>query len=117
PVVTPAEVCALQERVDDVRVDPALVEYAMTVVAETRRSPFLALGISPRGAKAWYRGAQAHALLQRRDYVTPDDLKELAQPTLAHRIVLAGARDELGGAREEAERVIADILERVPVPL
>src|SRR5262245_55434896 len=117
PVVTPAEVCALQDHVDDVRVDAALTEYTLAVVTESRRSPFLALGISPRGAKAWYRGAQAHALVAGRDYVTPDDLKELAQAALAHRIVLASTQDSLGRAREEAERVIADILDRIPVPL
>jgi MoxR-like ATPase len=117
PAVTPGEVIALQHRVDDVRVDAALADYALTVVGESRRSPFLSLGISPRGAKAWYRGAQAYALVCGRDYVIPDDLKELAPPALAHRIVLSSLQDSLGRAREEAERVLADILDRVPVPM
>src|SRR5215831_17790151 len=116
-VISPDEVCALQDHVDEVRVESALADYAMTVVAESRRSPFLALGISPRGAKAWYRGAQAYALVCGRDYVTPDDLKELAAPALAHRVVLNSTQDSLGRAREEAERVIADILDRVPIPI
>jgi MoxR-like ATPase len=117
PVVAAAEICAAQDRVDTVRVDPVLVDYAMQVVAESRRSPYLALGVSPRGAKTWYRAAQAYAMASGRDYVTPDDFKELALPVLAHRLVLAGAQDSVGRSRDEAERVVADILERVPVPL
>jgi MoxR-like ATPase len=116
-VVALDEVRALQERVDSIRVEAALVDYAMNVVAESRRSPFLALGISPRGAKAWYRGAQAYALVCGRDFVVPDDFKELALPALAHRIVLTSTQDSLGRAREEAERVLADILDRVPIPI
>jgi MoxR-like ATPase len=116
PVLSLPELCALQARVDEVRVEPVLLDYIMAVVAETRRSPFLQLGVSPRGAKAWYRAAQAYALAQGRDYSTPDDLKQLAEPVLAHRIVLLQASDSLGRMREEAERVLSEVLERVPVP-
>jgi MoxR-like ATPase len=117
PVVGLEEILAVQRRVDGVRVDASLVDYALTVVAESRRSPFLALGISPRGAKAWYRAAQAFALMSGREFVVPDDLKEMASPALGHRMVLTSTQDSLGRAREEAERVLADILDRVPLPV
>jgi MoxR-like ATPase len=117
PVIDAADVQAAQDRVDQIRVESALVDYAMNVVGESRRSPFLALGISTRGAKAWYRAAQAYALLAGRDYATPDDFKELAIPALAHRLVLTTSQDSLGRARDEAERVLADILERIPIPI
>ena len=95
------------------------LDYAQRVVAETRRSPFLALGVSPRGFQAWYRAAQARALVAGRDYAVPDDFKEIGDararpPRGASPAAAAG--EPLGRAREEAERVLADLLERVPVP-
>jgi len=107
----------VQGLVDSVRVEERLAEYALQVVAETRRSPLLSLGVSTRGAIAWYRAAQAYALVCGRDYVLPDDLKNLVVPALAHRVVLAAQQDSLGRARDEAERILAEVLERVPVPV
>jgi MoxR-like ATPase len=72
--------------------------------------------VSTRGAIAWYRAAQAHALTAGRGFCIPDDFKGLGIAVLAHRVVLAAAQDSLGRQREESERVIAEILERVPVP-
>jgi MoxR-like ATPase len=115
-VTSTESVRQLQERVDDVRVDEALADYAMAVVAETRRSPQLGLGVSTRGAIAWYRAAQAHALASGRSFCVPDDFKGLAVPVLAHRTVLATQTDSLGKAREEAERVVTGILDKVAVP-
>jgi MoxR-like ATPase len=116
PVTTLTEIRALAERVDRVRVDEALLDYLMTVVIETRRSALLSLGVSPRGAISWYRAAKAHALVDGRDFCVPDDLKRLALPALAHRVVLASSHESLSRTRDEAERVIAEILERVPIP-
>jgi MoxR-like ATPase len=120
PAVSASEVRAIQDAASAVRVEESLIEYAERVVAETRRSPFLALGVSTRGFQAWYRAAQARALADGRDYCVPDDLKELALPALAHRVVCAGAGGgesfHARSVREEAERVLADLLERVPVP-
>jgi MoxR-like ATPase len=116
PVVDLAEVRALQALVDSVLVDERLVDYAMQVVIETRRSALLSLGVSTRGGIAWYRAAQALALASGRDYCVPDDLKGLAIPALAHRVVLLSQPDSLGRAREEAERALGEILDRVPVP-
>jgi len=116
PVVDLANVRALQDGVESIRMDDALIDYAMNIVEETRRHPSIAVGVSTRGALAWYRGAQASALAAGRDFVVPDDIKSLAVPCLAHRLVLAQAHDSLGRQRTDGERVIAEIIGRVSVP-
>jgi MoxR-like ATPase len=109
----------IQEAAARVRVDESLLDYCERVIAESRRSQLLALPVSTRGFQAWYRAAQAWALTDGRDYCVPDDFKDLALPALAHRVVVAtgGASDAFGHPRDEAERVIEDILERVPPPV
>ena len=114
PVLSVEEVCAAQAAVDDVRVDPALLEYILEIVAATRRAPGVALGASPRAAKALYRATQALALAEGSDYVLPRYVKELAVPVLAHRLQLRGA--SAGDVRRE-EAVLAAILDEVAVPL
>ena len=116
PVVDLATVRALQDGVETIRVDDALIDYAMLVIEETRRHPSISVGVSTRGVLAWYRGAQAAALAGGREFVVPDDLKALAVPCLAHRLVLAQSHDSLGRARTDAERTIAEIINRVAVP-
>ncbi len=116
PVVDLSAVRSLQDSVETVRMDDALLDYAMNIIEETRRHPSLGVGISTRGALAWYRAAQASALAGGRDFVVPDDIKSLAIPCLAHRLVLAQAYDSLGRARTDSERVIAEIIGRVSVP-
>lgn len=115
PVLTLADLGAVQDAAGKIKVEDSLLDYAQAVVAETRRSPFLRLGISPRGFQAWFRIARARALCEGRMFAIPDDFKETAVPALAHRVLLA-SNDGLGRQRDEAERVIADLLERVPVP-
>ncbi|MBI2962846.1 MAG: AAA family ATPase [Deltaproteobacteria bacterium] len=114
PVLSAAEVCAAQDAVEEVRVDPALVGYVLDIVDATRKSPAVALGASPRAAKALYRAAQAAALVAGSDYVRPDHIKELAVPVLAHRLQLRG---EAGSDLDREERVLAALLEDVRVPL
>jgi MoxR-like ATPase len=116
PVVDLSTVKTLQEGVETIRVEDALLDYAMAIVEETRRHPGIALGVSTRGVLAWYRAAQAAALAAGRDFVVPDDLKELAIPALAHRLVLAQTHESLGRARAESERLVAEIIGRVAVP-
>ena len=116
PALSLAEVISLQEAAARVRISPELAGYIVDVARETRRSPFLALGLSPRAELAWRNVARASALVAGRDYVLPDDLKQLALPALAHRLVLANQLDSTGRVREEAERVVADVLNRLPVP-
>ena len=116
PVVDLAAVRALQDGVEAIRVEDAIVDYAMSIVEETRRHPAIAVGVSTRGALAWYRAAQAAALAAGRDFVIPDDVKALAVPCLAHRLALAQTHESLGRARADAERLIGEIAGRVPVP-
>src|SRR5262245_10732329 len=116
PVIDHRTLLGLQDSVEAVAVSDALVDYAMNVVEETRRAPALAVGVPTRGALAWYRAAQAHALASGRQFCVPDDFKGLAPPALAHRVVLGAPTDSLARARDEAERIIADLLARVPVP-
>jgi len=116
PVVDLATVRGLQDSVETIRVEDALIDYAMSVIEETRRHPSISVGVSTRGVLAWYRGAQAAALAGGRDFCVPDDLKALAVPCLSHRLVLAQSHDSLGRARIDAERTIAEIVNRVAVP-
>jgi MoxR-like ATPase len=112
PVLSAAEVCRLQEAADLVQVDPALVGYVMTIAQATRSSDAFALGASPRAARALFRAAQATALLAGRSYCVPDDVKGLAIPALAHRL-LPSARGEAAGGAESSLRAL---LEGIPVP-
>ncbi len=116
PVVDLPTIRRLQESVEHIRVDDAMLDYAMAIVEETRRHPSISVGVSTRGALAWYRAAQAAALAAGRDFVIPDDIKGLAIPALAHRLVLAQSYDSLGRARTDSERLIGDLVGRVAVP-
>lgn len=102
-----------QEKLKDVYVDPLVKRYIVDVVTQTRRHDDIYLGASPRGSLALYRTGQARAAMMGRDYVIPDDIKALASPTLAHRLIVspsARLRDVTG------EAVMADILNTLPVP-
>jgi MoxR-like ATPase len=116
PVLRVSDVRALQEAADRVHFEPELADYVVAVARETRRSPHLALGVSPRGQLAWRNAARASALTEGRDFVLPDDLKSLALPALAHRLVVAGESESLGRTRQDAERILLDILDRLPAP-
>jgi MoxR-like ATPase len=111
-----ADVRALQDAAEHVHLAPELAEYILAVARETRQSPHLALGVSPRGALSWRNAARASALADGRDYVLPDDLKSLALPVLAHRVVAASPAEAVGHARQDVERVLLDIVERLPAP-
>jgi MoxR-like ATPase len=117
PVLSIQEILDMQEKVEKVRVEDSLMDYLLAIVAATRQNEFLALGVSTRGAMALHKSAKALALVHRRNYCIPDDIKELAPLVLAHRVTLqmrAGAQHNHSG---EAERLIQDIVESVPVPL
>ena len=116
PVLRISDVRALQEAADRVHLEPDLAEYIVTVARETRRSPHLSLGVSPRGQLAWRNAARASALVEGRNYVLPDDLKGLAVPVLAHRVVVAAQADSVGRSRSDAERIVSDIIDRVASP-
>jgi MoxR-like ATPase len=116
PVLSVAQVRALQEAAERVHLSAELADYIVAVARETRRSPHLSLGVSPRGQLAWRNAARAAALAEGRDYVLPDDLKSLVGPVLAHRIVPASPVEALTRSRSDVERVLADIIDRLPAP-
>ncbi len=114
-VLTPRDVVALQEVSSSVAVSAELENYLLEIVNATRTSPRLALGVSPRGAQFLYRAAQSRALLAGRRYVIPDDIKQMAVPVLAHRIIPSGMVGLLVPA-DEAQALMCELLERVPAP-
>jgi MoxR-like ATPase len=114
PTVVPHDVLlAMQAALEDIHVDATLDEYIVDLVRATRDDNRVALGVSPRGALALQSIVRAEAALRGRDYVTPDDIKAMAVPVLAHRIVL---RPELWVARLSPVEVVANVLKRVPTP-
>jgi len=113
PVLDAAGVLAMQEAVTRVRVAPALRRYVVDLVAATRASRDVYLGASPRAGIALLRAAKALAVLRGRDYVVPQDVKDLAPRVLGHRIILAA---EAGGHAHAEEAVISRLLDVVAVP-
>ena len=117
PVMSASEVVELQQAVATVSVDDALVQYLMRIVAATRDSEMLDLGVSPRGTLSLFRAAQALALGEDRTYCIPDDIKRLVVPVFAHRIVVSSRFSSSLRRSEEAEAVLNEILKTVSVPL
>lgn len=112
--VTLEEIRKAHDQVRDIRVEDAAVEYIMRLVEETRNEARLKLGSSPRGSLALFRSAQALAFVDGRDYVRPDDIKELAVPVLAHRLVLGTKARYAGLSKAE---IVREILEKTEVPV
>jgi MoxR-like ATPase len=108
-------VLELQDAVERIRVDESILDYLMAIVAATRASPLLALGVSPRGSLALLRAGQAHALADGREYLVPDDIKALAVPALAHRVIVK-ARAEASGDGGTDAAIIRGIVQEIPVP-
>lgn len=117
PVMTAGEIVELQRCVADVSVEDALVEYLMRIVAATRDSEMLDLGVSPRGTLSLFRAAQALALIEERSYCIPDDIKRLVLPVFAHRILVSTRFASSMRRSEEAEAVLTEIMKTVSVPL
>ncbi len=112
PVADAAEVLAMQRDVREIYVDPAISDYIVRLVSATRSHPDVYLGASPRGSLALYRAGQAFAALTGRDYVIPDDVKALAEPALAHRIILKTAASIRG---VEPQSIVNEMLMTVPI--
>ncbi len=117
PVLSAADVLAMQHEVKNVRVDEALVDYALEIVRRTRESDYLTLGVSPRGSLALYRAAQSLALLEGRSFTTPEDFKTLVVPVFAHRVVVNARYSSTLKKSEQSEQILRDIVESVPVPV
>ena len=99
------------------RVDDSLISYALAIVGKTRESEHFSLGVSPRGSQMLYRAAQAMAFLDGRSFCIPEDFKPLAVPVFAHRVVVDGAYASTLKKSEQAEQVIQEIVDSVPVPV
>ena len=108
------ELREMQRLVTTVRVEDIIRDYIVELVQSTRSNDGLTLGASPRAALALYKTAQARAALDGRDFVTPDDVKALAETTLAHRVILT-SNSRLRG--RTAEQIVAETLSRVPAPI
>jgi MoxR-like ATPase len=112
PVISAAEIVEVQNKVDEVKVDDSLLDYLMSIIAETRRNEKIRLGVSPRGGQFLIKVAKANAYYEGRDYVVPDDIKEPAPLVLGHRIILK-TRTYIS----DAEKLIEEILDKIPVPV
>jgi MoxR-like ATPase len=116
-VLDSAQILELQAVARRVAVEESLVDYMLAIVEKTRSHDALALGVSPRGSQALYRAVQALALLEGRDYAIPDDVKRLAVPLFAHRVVI-NTRTALAHRRSDhGDRIIEEILSLIDVPL
>ena len=114
PVLDCQQIVALQTAVRQVAMEDSINEYLLDIIQATRRCDELHVGVSTRGALALYRAAQAAALVVGRQYVVPDDVKRLAIPVLAHRVIPRGYLH--GGQREAVESLIERLIDEVPVP-
>jgi MoxR-like ATPase len=112
-VVSASDFVTAQEAVQEVYVDELIKTYIVDLVTATRNHPDIYLGASPRGSLALYKTAQARAALAGRDYVLPDDVKAMAPDVLAHRVIVNPSSRI---RNVEAETVVAEIMDRVPVP-
>ncbi|HYE98787.1 MAG TPA: MoxR family ATPase [Planctomycetota bacterium] len=115
PALTVPELLRLCGRVDQVRMDDALTTYLLDLVHRTRADKALLAGVSPRGALHLARAVRAYALVEGRDFATPDDLKAVAVSVLSHRVIERRARGTADG-RPSAAQVIRKILQETPVP-
>jgi MoxR-like ATPase len=113
PVVSPNELKLAQSAIREVFVKPELREYIARIVGRTRGNPEVALGASTRGTLNLFHASQAYAAIQGRSYVIPDDIKTLAEPVLAHRIILRPNAEMQG---QSAAKLVASLLEREHVP-
>ena len=112
-VTSAEEIQEMQRATREVYVDDLIKEYIVTIISATRGHPDIALGASPRGSLFLFRGAQALALIRGRDYVLPDDVKELVVPIMRHRIIVSAAARMRG---VDPAQVVREIAESIPVP-
>ena len=113
PVLDPPRLRDLQRVAESIRVEETVGKYCVALASATRANPSLLVGASPRGALALLLVARAHALIDHRDYVTPDDVKAVAVAALAHRVTL---RPEMWMRRVDTQDIVGDVLSTVAVP-
>ena len=108
-----SEIIEMQKIINDLHVDDSIFEYIANLVLESRESEYLKSGISPRGGKAMLRMARAHAFLNRRDYVVPEDVLAVMQMVTCHRVTLSAKAKAAGMTEEE---IIRGVMGQVPMP-
>jgi MoxR-like ATPase len=113
PIATVEQILAARQSIRSIEISEPLLDYLLALVHRTRQHPDLALGASPRSAVAWLQASKAHAWLNGRSFVTPDDVKAIAPPLLRHRLILR-PEAQLDGLKTDS--VIASLLNQVPVP-
>jgi len=111
--LTPDMILAMQEKVKEVKVSEVVHDYLLSLVTETRNNQDIDLGISTRGALALMRAAQARAFIRGREYITPEDIKELAPYVFEHRLILSME----GSIRKKPQDVVEEILNSIDVPV
>lgn len=116
-LLSASELKSIQQEVEGVHVDPDLVSYLLSLVEMTRHHEGVSLGVSPRGGQALYRAAQASALLDGRNFLIPDDIKQLAVPVFSHRLRLSAQASFGQRHSESTRRVIEQIITAAEVPL
>ncbi len=114
PVISTSQLLSLQAAAREVRMDDSLQDYILEIVHRTRSHNELTVGVSTRGAITFSRAVQSHAFVEGREYVIPDDIKQMMLPVLAHRVVCAGMLRE--GQRQRAQTILQQIVDRIPVP-
>ena len=113
PVTDAQGLLAMRDSLEGIEISDDLLDYVIAIVTATRRDPQIQVGASPRGGLALVQLARGQALLHERDYVVPDDIKQVAVPALAHRITL---RPELWVRQVSADDVVSRLLAGVPTP-
>lgn len=116
PVLSADEIVALQGQVGDIHVDDSVAQYMLSIVQGTREHEHIQLGASPRAAQAFYEACQAHALVEGRDYVTPDDVKQMAVPALSHRVLVRSREGNLAAAARARARAVFDVVKNTQIP-
>ena len=107
------ELCQMKETVRQIFVHPSLREYIVDIARQTRKHSKIALGLSPRGSLALMKAARAQAAIRGRDYVVPEDIKHLAVPVIAHRLMLSHS---MSASAAEAVQIVQELMDAVPVP-
>jgi len=115
-VLTAEEVLTLQDQAGQVQVEESVARYMLAIVQATRTHEHIQLGASPRASVSFYEACQARALVEGRDYVTPDDVRAFASPCLSHRIIVKSRGSNPAAAAVERKRIVEEVIHAVPVP-
>lgn len=113
PLIDLSRLLELKKQVHSVKMDESIIDYVAQIIRKTRESDFIRLGASPRAGIAIAKSAKAWAMIEGRDYVTPDDIKMVVRPVLRHRIILSPHIELEGGTNDQ---IIQDVVASIPVP-